>query len=74
MRDFVDVIRCEKCKYYLSLEDAAKDESYMFYPFQSAIDIGADGLCTNTDKWTCELDYCSDGAYDIGDWSRREEV
>ena len=60
-KDTVEVCRCKDCKYYLTLEEAENDDLYEDYPFDAAEDIGADGLCMNTDKWTTEDRFCSDG-------------
>lgn len=50
--DVVEVVRCKDCVYYIPNEKLADG-------YDNA--IGADGLCDNTDLYTWEDDYCSDG-------------
>ena len=59
MGDLVNVTRCKNCKYYLTLEEAKNDSFYKDYPFEAAEELGKDGLCTNTDKWSFDDDFCS---------------
>ena len=58
--DYVRVIRCKDCKCFIPLEDMKKDPEYKDYPFKAAENVHADGICTNTDKWVCIYDFCSE--------------
>ena len=62
--DLQPVIRCKNCKYFLPLNaenrDTIFDGLYMDYPWNICEEIGADGLCINTDKWQEAIGFCSD--------------
>lgn len=53
--DLVQVTRCKDCKYYISDSDMKNNPEYKDYDNK----LEADGLCTSTDTWTDETDYCS---------------
>ena len=56
-KDLVEVTRCKNCSYYISADDMKNDEMYKGYKNL----LGCDGICTSTDKWTDETDFCSSG-------------
>ena len=56
-KDLVEVTRCINCSYYISADDMKNDEMYKGYENI----LGCDGICTSTDKWTYETDFCSSG-------------
>ena len=56
-KDLVEVTRCKNCSYYISADDMKNDEMYKGYENL----LGCDGICTSTDKWTYETDFCSSG-------------
>lgn len=56
-KDLVEVTRCINCSYYISADDMKNDEMYKGYENL----LGCDGICTSTDKWTYETDFCSSG-------------
>ena len=56
-KDLVEVTRCINCSYYISADDMKNDEMYKDYENL----LGCDGICTSTDKWTYETDFCSSG-------------
>nr|WP_296955246.1 hypothetical protein [uncultured Mediterraneibacter sp.] len=60
--DIVKVIRCKDCQYYISASDVKANkvnpEDYDYYNTW-VNHLGADGICTSTDTWTDETDYCS---------------
>lgn len=58
--DYVHVTRCRDCKCFISLDNMKKDSEYKDYPFKAAENVHADGICTNTDKWVCTYNFCSE--------------
>ena len=56
-KDLVEATRCKNCEYYISAEDMKNDEMYKDYKN----DLGHDGICICTDKWTDKDNFCSDG-------------
>lgn len=58
--DYVQVTRCKDCKHFILLEDMKNDPYFKDYPFETAEDIHAGGLCKNIDKWVYINDFCSE--------------
>lgn len=58
--EYVQVTRCKDCKCFIPLKDMKKDQEYKDYPFEAAEKVHSDGICTNTDKWVCIHDFCSE--------------
>lgn len=50
--NFVEVVRCEDCQYFISKENLTDEYDNP---------LGYDGLCDNIDKYTDMNDFCSCG-------------
>ena len=59
--DLAPVTRCEKCEWFLSVEEGRKDEEYKDMPWGFCISAGYNGLCTSIEKWRHNNDFCSEG-------------
>lgn len=53
--------RCEKCFYFVPMDEVRESPLYKDYPIDLAVDIGFDGLCGSMDLWANRDDYCSCG-------------
>lgn len=53
--------RCEKCFYFIPMDDVRECPLYKDYPIDQAVDMGFDGLCGNWDRWTSVDEFCSGG-------------
>ena len=54
-------VRCEKCFYFIPMDDVRECPLYKDYPIDTAVDRGFDGLCGNWDRWTSRNEFCSGG-------------
>ena len=54
-------VRCEKCFYFIPMDDVRDCPLYKDYPIDMAVDMGYEGLCGNCDKWACRDEFCSNG-------------
>lgn len=60
-------VRCEKCFYFIPMDDVRECPLYKDYPIDYAVDMGYDGLCGNDDRWTGLDEYCSSGTEEEAD-------
>lgn len=59
--------RCEKCFYFIPMDDVRECLLYKDYPIDTAADMGFDGLCGNWDRWTSVDEFCSGGTEEVAD-------
>ena len=62
--------RCEKCFYFVPMDDVRESPLYKDYPIDLAVDMGFDGLCGSMDLWANRDDYCSGGREEVSDGIR----
>lgn len=58
MKELVKVVRCVNCRYYIPEKDLENNEMYR----DVKNILCCDGICSCTDKWTYEMDFCSYGS------------
>lgn len=58
-----DLIQCENCLYFIPLDEIAERDEYGNFPVKMGRDLGVDGLCSCSDKWTNRDSFCSDASF-----------